>query len=165
MTPWTVACKAPLSMGFSSKNTGVGCYFLLQEIFPTQGLKLGLLHCRQSLYHLGYQGSPYSRIVVLKFFSHYLNITSHSLPSRPKASFVDNAGGTEGFSLSLGRHGMGWCKRQGIPIKGSSGEGGKVGAGAPGADLSCPSLSPASVCRSEIVVVWWCRSEIVWFLF
>ena len=29
--PWTVACQAPLSMGFSRKNTGVGCHFLLQE--------------------------------------------------------------------------------------------------------------------------------------
>ena len=32
--------------------TGVGCHFLLQEIFPTQGLNLGLPHCRQRLYHL-----------------------------------------------------------------------------------------------------------------
>ena len=39
-------------------NTGVGCHFLLQGIFPTQGLNLGLLHCRQTLYHLSYQGSP-----------------------------------------------------------------------------------------------------------
>ena len=36
-TPWTVAHQAPLSMGFPSKNTGVGCHFLLQEIFPAQG--------------------------------------------------------------------------------------------------------------------------------
>ena len=27
----------------------MGCYFLLQEIFPTQGLNPGLLHCRQML--------------------------------------------------------------------------------------------------------------------
>ena len=27
---WTVAHQAPLSVGFSSKNTGVGCHFLLQ---------------------------------------------------------------------------------------------------------------------------------------
>ena len=27
-TPWTVACQAPLSMGFSGKNTEVGCHFL-----------------------------------------------------------------------------------------------------------------------------------------
>ena len=33
MTPWTVAHQAPLSMGFSGKNTGVGCYFLLLKLF------------------------------------------------------------------------------------------------------------------------------------
>ena len=33
------------------------CHFLLQEIFPTQGLNLGLRHCRQTLYHLSHQGS------------------------------------------------------------------------------------------------------------
>ena len=36
---WTVAHQAPPSMGFSRKNTGVGGHFLLQGIFPTQGLK------------------------------------------------------------------------------------------------------------------------------
>ena len=41
------------------KNTGVGCHALLQEIVPTQGLNLGPLHCRQILYHLSHQGSPY----------------------------------------------------------------------------------------------------------
>ena len=41
------------------KNTGVGCYFLLQGMFLNQGLNLGLLHCRQILYHLSHEGSPY----------------------------------------------------------------------------------------------------------
>ena len=31
---------------------------LLQQIFPTQGLNQGLLHCRQILYQLSYQGIP-----------------------------------------------------------------------------------------------------------
>ena len=31
-------------MEFSSKNTGVGCHFLLQGVFLTQGLNLHLLH-------------------------------------------------------------------------------------------------------------------------
>ena len=31
----------------SGNNTGVGCHFLLQGIFPTLGLNPGLLHCRQ----------------------------------------------------------------------------------------------------------------------
>ena len=43
MTLWTVACQAPLSTGFSSKNTGVDCHALLQGIFLTQGLNLCLL--------------------------------------------------------------------------------------------------------------------------
>ena len=30
-TPWTVAQHSPLFMGFSKKNTAVGCYFLLQQ--------------------------------------------------------------------------------------------------------------------------------------
>ena len=35
---------------FSGKNNGVSCHFLLQGIFPTQGLNLHLLHCRWILY-------------------------------------------------------------------------------------------------------------------
>ena len=34
---WIIGCQAPLSKEFSGKNTGVGCHFLLQGIFPTQG--------------------------------------------------------------------------------------------------------------------------------
>ena len=40
------------------QNTGVGSLSLLQGILPTQGLNPGLLHCRQILYKLSYQGSP-----------------------------------------------------------------------------------------------------------
>ena len=39
------------------KNTGVGCHFLLQGIFLTQGSNLYLLHCRQILYCLSHQES------------------------------------------------------------------------------------------------------------
>ena len=45
------------------KNTGVGCHALLQGIFPTLGSNPGLLHCRQSLYHLSHQGSPCDQYV------------------------------------------------------------------------------------------------------
>ena len=45
-------------MEFSRKNTGVGSLSLLQRIFPTQGLNLGLPHCRQILYQLSHKGSP-----------------------------------------------------------------------------------------------------------
>ena len=39
-----------------SKNTGVGCHALLQGIFPTQGLNLGLPFCRCILYCLSNRG-------------------------------------------------------------------------------------------------------------
>ena len=51
-TLWTVACQVPLSMDFSGKNTGVGCHFFLQGIFPLQGSNLHFLHlpyCRCTL--------------------------------------------------------------------------------------------------------------------
>ena len=42
LTPRTVAARIPVRDS-PGKNTGVGCYFLLQGIFLTQGLNLGLL--------------------------------------------------------------------------------------------------------------------------
>ena len=41
-----------------SKNTGVSCYSLFQGMFPTQGLKPGLLHRRRILYP---PGKPWER--------------------------------------------------------------------------------------------------------
>ena len=51
MTLWTVACQAPLSTGFPGKNTGEGCHFFLQGIFPTQESNPWLLHWQEILYH------------------------------------------------------------------------------------------------------------------
>ena len=41
-TLWTAAHQAPLSMDSPGKNTGVGCHFLLQGVFSTQGSNLSL---------------------------------------------------------------------------------------------------------------------------
>ena len=46
------------------QNTGVGSLSFLQRIFLTQELNQSLLHCRQILYHLSYQG----RIQYQQFF-------------------------------------------------------------------------------------------------
>ena len=86
MTPWTItyqvtATRLPCSRNSPGKNTGVGCHFLLQGIFPTQGLNPGLLHCRWSLYHLSHQGSPiWIQKVLCKtvFFKSLLLLTHHS---------------------------------------------------------------------------------------
>ena len=40
------------------QNTEEGSLSLLQGIFPTQGLNLGLPHCRQILYQLSHKGKP-----------------------------------------------------------------------------------------------------------
>ena len=48
----TMDCSLPgssLHGVLQFKSTGVGCHFLLQGIFPTQGSNPGLLHSRQAL--------------------------------------------------------------------------------------------------------------------
>ena len=55
-TPWTLARQAPLSMDFSKQEYWSGLPFPSSRIFLTQGLNLGLLYCRWTLYHLSHQG-------------------------------------------------------------------------------------------------------------
>ena len=50
------------------KTTGVGCHSLFQGIFPTQGLKLHLLHCRQILDHLSHEERPELCSISPEFF-------------------------------------------------------------------------------------------------
>ena len=66
-TPWICSPQAPLSplsMGFSRQEywNGLGCRFLLQEIFPTQGPNLRLLpllHWQADSLPLGPPGKPW----------------------------------------------------------------------------------------------------------
>jgi len=51
---------------FHGKNTGSDCHFLLQQIFPTQGLKLCLLHCQVYSLSLSHLGSPLYRLPSFK---------------------------------------------------------------------------------------------------
>ena len=54
VTSWTVAARLLCPWDFPGKNTGVGCHFLLQGVFPIPELNphlLHLLHCRRMLYH------------------------------------------------------------------------------------------------------------------
>ena len=52
-TPYPTRLLCPWN--FPGKNTGVGCHFLFQGTFPTQGSNLRLLHCRQILYLLSHR--------------------------------------------------------------------------------------------------------------
>ena len=57
--PIDCSLQAPHPRHFSGKNTGEGCHFLLQGIFPTQGQNPCRLHCRWILYSLSHQGSSF----------------------------------------------------------------------------------------------------------
>ena len=49
--------RFPCPWDFLGKNTGVGCYSLLQEIFPTQGLNPCLLHWQAGSSPRSHKGS------------------------------------------------------------------------------------------------------------
>ena len=59
-TPWTIAHRLLSPWDSPDKNTGVGCHFLLQGIFPTQGSNsclLCLLHWQADSLPLSHLGS------------------------------------------------------------------------------------------------------------
>ena len=53
--PTDYSLQAPLSMEFSREEYWSGYPFHSPGDFPTQGLNLSLLHCRQIIYHLIHQ--------------------------------------------------------------------------------------------------------------
>ena len=76
---------------FPGKNTGVGCHFLLQRIFPTQGSNLGLLCCRWVLYQSESLGKPRTRKVNATSLDPHINLLRQvgplfwSLPCRGRS--------------------------------------------------------------------------------
>ena len=79
VTPWTLPTRLLCPWDFPGKNTGVDCHAILQGIFPTQGSKPGLLHCRQILYHLSHQGSPRFHILMpftycFQYLKYYISL-------------------------------------------------------------------------------------------
>ena len=56
------------------KNTGVGCYFLLQGIFPTQGSNLHLLHQQADSLPLSHRRP----LIASVFFSYKMGLTATS---------------------------------------------------------------------------------------
>ena len=70
------------------KNTGVGSLSLLQQIFLTQELTQGLLHCRQILYKLSYQRSPFPVVVMINYPSQQSNTVLSLLIQRSEKPSV-----------------------------------------------------------------------------
>ena len=55
-TPWIVDCQAPPPMGFSRQEYWSWLPFPSPGDFPDSGIEPSLPNCRQTLYHLSYQG-------------------------------------------------------------------------------------------------------------
>ena len=97
------------------KNTGVGCYALLQGDLPTQGSNPCLLHCRQTLYHWATREAPGNNL--LNYNKNYSmkdnrirDFTMHSLQYG-----VRNLKTTDGLSWWLsGKESAGQCRRHGF---------------------------------------------------
>ena len=68
LCPWIVAPQAPLSMRFPGKNTGVGCHFLLQGVFPTQRSNPRLLYWQVCSLPVSYLGSPHREYSLSKSY-------------------------------------------------------------------------------------------------
>ena len=66
-TPWT-ASRLLCHWGFPGKNTGMGCHFLLQGIFLTQGQKPCLLHWQADCLPVNHLGSPEKQLIFIKCF-------------------------------------------------------------------------------------------------
>ena len=84
---WTIACQAPLCpWNFQGKNTRVGCHFLFQGNFPTQGWNpylLRLLHWWAGSLPLSHRGSPllwFSSVQFSQYLLHLLHWQADSLP-------------------------------------------------------------------------------------
>ena len=85
---------------FSGKNTGVGCHFLLQGVFLTQGWNPHLLHCRQIFYLLSHWGSTYCLIFYIKFLKICMTCVPNKMPL--------------GLSLGAGLHKIKRTSRQNV---------------------------------------------------
>ena len=79
-----MACQA-LFMGFS-RQTGVGCHFLFQGIFLTQGSNLHLLEV-DSL-PLSHQGSP--QIVIMGYKISMVRVSTKPGGQRKRGDFLED---------------------------------------------------------------------------
>ena len=67
----------------------MGCGFLLQGIFPTQGSNPHLPHCRKILYYLSHQGSPKTNLAARLIYCPKPKFCSGSLLTKhPKPKFL-----------------------------------------------------------------------------
>ena len=87
---------------FPSQNTGVGCHFLLQGIFLTQGSNLHLLHWQKDSLLLGHQRSPCEKTQSLKLLTLPLMVFSDSSVGKKSACNAGDPGSIPVSGISPG---------------------------------------------------------------
>ena len=98
-TPRTVAARFLYSWDFPGENTGVGCHFLLQGIFLTQGSNSHLLHWQVESLALSQEALLCFREIKMK--DHELRVLPNEQAGRLGGT---RGGGNEaGSYLSTGR--------------------------------------------------------------
>ena len=100
VTLWAVACQDPLSMDFPGKDIGVGCHFLLQGIFPTQGSNpclLCLLHWQASSLLLTPPKKPILYIRPVLFSQNHFRIVYLSLAFLVISMVIDHGMSVSSF--------------------------------------------------------------------
>ena len=85
------------------QNTGVGRLFLLQGIFPTQGSKPGLLHCRWILYQLSHNGNLIFSCMLLLLLSHFI-VSDYVRPHRRQPNRLPHPWDSPGKNTGVGSH-------------------------------------------------------------
>ena len=83
---------------FPGKNTGMGCHFLLQGIFPAQGSILHLLHWQADSLLQCHMGNPLSCEKILKIV---LKATTYRHPPELLSGYVKESGPCGSLFLSL----------------------------------------------------------------
>ena len=107
-SPALQADSLPAEPQGKPKNTGVGSLFLLQQIFLTQELNWGFLHCRQIIYQLSYQGRPITkteikqwRIQVERHTRMHQDVSLHRKNSLNLLKSIKNQTGRKATTSSL----------------------------------------------------------------
>ena len=120
-TLWAVAHKTPRLWNFPGKNTGVGCHFLLQRIFPTQGsnlLLLRLLHWQADSLPLSHLGSPiWGQVPLVHRYPHYHHCkcsSSHLTDGASKAQPCRKGDKKTESGMRLARGPPWWFQLQGM---------------------------------------------------
>ena len=107
MTP----CQAPVSMGLPRQKYWSGCHFLLQGIFPTQGLNPCLLHSQADSLPLSHQGSPLREDIYIQeyytiwyIFQSEKAMAPHSSTLAWKIPWMEEPGGLQSMGSLRVRH-------------------------------------------------------------